>query len=89
MSIVAPALLGRAFMGPGHEHPPMSVSGLCEICERGEVDHACDRCGALVCDDHYDTTLGLCVECAAEVDPEGKHRGLDPNRTDETDTYQF
>ncbi|MFB6134272.1 MAG: zinc finger HIT domain-containing protein [Halanaeroarchaeum sp.] len=43
----------------------MSVSGLCEICERGEATHACDRCGALVCSEHYDESSGLCSECAA------------------------
>ncbi len=46
----------------------MSVSSPCEICGTGDVDDACDRCGQLVCAEHFDEVLGLCIECAAEVD---------------------
>ncbi|GAD53744.1 hypothetical protein MBEHAL_2504 [Halarchaeum acidiphilum MH1-52-1] len=44
----------------------MSVTGLCQICESAEAQFACDRCGAVVCQAHYDPALGLCEECAAE-----------------------
>lgn len=69
----------------------MSVSGLCEICGQGEAAHGCDRCGALVCEDHYDETLGLCVECAAEVSPGSGHRDTDreDRGPDGVDTYRF
>jgi len=65
----------------------MSVTGLCEICTTGTVEHTCDRCGRLVCTEHFDETTGWCVECVAD----GKHPrpGPEPNRPDETDTYQF
>ncbi|KZN25934.1 MULTISPECIES: hypothetical protein [unclassified Haladaptatus] len=45
----------------------MSVSGLCQICEAAEATHDCDRCGALVCDEHWNRSSGYCVECAAEL----------------------
>ena len=67
----------------------MSVSGLCEICQTPDVDHTCDRCGQLVCDEHFDETVGFCVECAVEVaDPTDPARGQDPDHED-VDTYQF
>lgn len=45
----------------------MSVSGLCEICTTGDVEHDCERCGRLVCADCWDRDTGLCVECAADT----------------------
>jgi len=42
----------------------MSVEGLCQICENAPATFACDRCGALVCADHYDREGSLCLECA-------------------------
>lgn len=45
----------------------MSVSGLCSVCEAAPARHACERCGALVCDDHYVASLALCTECARAV----------------------
>lgn len=45
----------------------MSVSGLCEICEAATIEDQCDRCGRLVCEDHYDRETGLCTDCAAEA----------------------
>ncbi|MFB6268546.1 MAG: hypothetical protein ABEH83_01285 [Halobacterium sp.] len=45
----------------------MSVSGVCQICERGDAQFACDRCGAVVCEAHYDAETGYCTECAAEA----------------------
>ncbi|WP_433625727.1 hypothetical protein [Halomicrococcus sp. NG-SE-24] len=45
----------------------MSVSGLCQICESREATHDCDRCGKLVCDEHWSRDSGFCVECVAEL----------------------
>jgi hypothetical protein len=42
----------------------MSLETLCQICEAAPAEHQCARCGALVCDAHYDETTGLCTECA-------------------------
>jgi hypothetical protein len=43
----------------------MSLETLCQICEAAPAEHRCSRCGALVCDAHYDEATGLCTECAA------------------------
>ena len=69
----------------------MSVSGLCEVCQRPEVDHTCDRCGQLVCDRHFDEETGVCVECVAEVGRPGgvRERGGDEDLPDGVDTYRF
>ncbi|MFW6449134.1 MAG: hypothetical protein ACOC0X_06290 [Halobacteriota archaeon] len=45
----------------------MSVTGLCEICEAAPARHGCDRCGALVCVEHYDVGQGLCTVCARQA----------------------
>lgn len=45
----------------------MSVSGVCQICGAGGAEFACDRCGSVVCETHYDTDTGFCTECATEV----------------------
>ncbi|MFP4589868.1 MAG: hypothetical protein ACLFMX_06800 [Halobacteriales archaeon] len=45
----------------------MSVTGLCEICEAAPARHRCERCGAVVCDDHHDAQLGLCTVCARQA----------------------
>ncbi|WP_435155004.1 hypothetical protein [Haladaptatus sp. DFWS20] len=45
----------------------MSVTGLCQLCEVAEATHDCDRCGALVCSEHWNRENGLCVECTAEI----------------------
>lgn len=67
----------------------MSVSGLCEICQTPDVDYTCDRCGQLVCDEHFDENVGFCVECAAEIaDPTEPIQGQDPDHED-VDTYQL
>jgi len=66
----------------------MSVSGLCEICQRPEVDHTCDRCGNLVCDRHFDAQLGICTECVAEVEG-GDPTGTGDDMPDGVDTYEF
>ncbi|MFC7136583.1 hypothetical protein [Halobaculum litoreum] len=43
----------------------MSVTGLCQVCERAAATASCDRCGAVVCADHYDRDRGLCADCGA------------------------
>jgi len=45
----------------------MSVSGLCSVCGSGQAQFTCDRCGAVVCQEHYDAATGFCAECATEV----------------------
>jgi ribosomal protein L37AE/L43A len=58
----------------------MSVSGFCEICQERDVEYTCDRCGKLVCDEHFDTSIGYCVECAAELSGgERDGEGADPD----------
>jgi len=53
----------------------MSVSGLCGICETAEATHRCDRCGNVVCDDHFDATTGYCTDCMRQL-------GEKPDRDD-------
>lgn len=68
----------------------MSVSSPCEICLRREVDHTCDRCGQLVCSDHYDEEMGYCVECVADVGGSQNEREPDDeDLPDGVDTYEF
>jgi len=69
-------------------HPGMSVAGLCELCERPDVDHTCDRCGRLVCDRHWDEDIGMCVECGAEVG-QPSDRMSPEDMPDGVDTYRF
>jgi len=65
----------------------MSSSGLCSICGRAGAQHTCDRCGALVCERHYEASVGLCIECAGEVGGGGQPSGDD--RPDDADTYRY
>lgn len=60
----------------------MSVSGLCQICEAAEATYDCNRCGALVCTEHWNRESGLCVECMAEV---GGGREQKPEKPGEED----
>ena len=69
----------------------MSVSAPCDICGDPGADHVCDRCGKVVCDDHYDEDLGYCTACAAEVRG-GRDRERVPDEGDQpdgVDTYRF
>ncbi|WP_423999468.1 hypothetical protein ACOZ4I_11030 [Haloarcula salina] len=66
----------------------MSVAGLCELCGRPEVDHGCDRCGQLVCDEHWSEDTGLCVECAADAGRPDDRR-VPEDAPDGVDTYRF
>lgn len=45
----------------------MSVSGLCEICQDAQAVDRCERCGTVVCREHFAEGLGYCTSCAAEV----------------------
>jgi hypothetical protein len=68
----------------------MSVSSPCEICQRADVDHTCDRCGKLVCDRHFDEETGFCVECAVDVSGSKPQQQPDPeDMPDGVDTYRF
>jgi len=67
----------------------MSVSGLCELCEGGNVEDGCDRCGRLVCEDHYDRTSGLCVACADELGGDPTSVGGQRDAPDGVDEYRF
>lgn len=68
----------------------MSVGGLCQICQSASAETGCDRCGTLVCEDHLDEDLSVCVECAAEF---GERGGPSRERSEEdhpdVDRFQF
>jgi len=66
----------------------MSVSGPCAICNSASVEYTCNRCGQLVCEDHYDESTGYCVECAAEL---GQTENIPESdeMPDGVDTYEF
>ncbi len=56
----------------------MSLSGLCQVCERAAAAYGCERCGAAVCATHYDRKRGFCIRCvrggAGDVADPGGHR---------------
>lgn len=45
----------------------MSFASVCQVCESAEARYTCDRCGAAVCEQHYEPRLGFCLDCAAQV----------------------
>jgi hypothetical protein len=70
----------------------MSVSGLCEICGTGTIEDGCDRCGRLVCIDHYDESTDLCTACLSEFGGSGSDERGRPSEgpyPDGVDEYQF
>jgi hypothetical protein len=68
----------------------MSVSGICEVCGVGEVHHTCSRCAQLVCDEHFDTETGLCIECLSEVGGRGQEpQHVPDDMPDGADTYRY
>lgn len=66
----------------------MNVSSPCELCNRADVRGSCDRCGRLVCGEHFEEDLGLCVECVAEVGGD-REAVPDEDMPDGVDTYRF
>ncbi|MDL5362406.1 hypothetical protein [Halalkalicoccus sp. NIPERK01] len=41
----------------------MSLTGVCQHCERAPASHTCPNCGSLVCDRHFDGPAGRCARC--------------------------
>lgn len=66
----------------------MSLSSPCEVCGTPDVRHTCDRCGRLVCADHYDDSLGFCVECAGEVGGGDQRIPTSEDMPDGVDVYR-
>ncbi len=54
-----------------------------------EAKWGCDRCGKLVCDDHYDEDTGYCTECAAELKRPGERTSDNDEWRDGVDTYRM
>jgi len=82
--------LDKGFKYPDELQEMMSVSSPCEICGRTDVEAACDRCGQLVCERHFEDDLGFCADCAAQVG--GGRRDPVPSSEDlpdGVDTYRF
>lgn len=68
----------------------MSVTGLCDVCAEGHAEFACERCGRLVCDEHYDPEMGFCERCAGESRrPETRGGEKREGFTDGVDTYRM
>ena len=67
----------------------MSVAGLCEICETTTVADSCDRCGRVVCAEHYDTETGYCTDCLAELGERPPGGSDDRDYPDGVDEYRF
>lgn len=65
----------------------MSAEGLCAVCGRDGAGYTCDRCGSLVCERHYEASVGFCVECAGEVGAGGQPNGDD--QPERGDTYRY
>jgi len=67
----------------------MSVTSLCEICERPSSQYSCDRCGKLVCHDHYDEETSVCTDCLSEVGRGDRPRQPQDDMPDGVDTNEF
>jgi hypothetical protein len=54
------------------------------------VHDTCDRCGKLVCEDHYEESFGYCTECVADIEG-GTDRTTEREEDlpDGVDTYRF
>jgi len=42
----------------------MSVTGTCQVCESARAEYRCETCGSLVCERHYEASMGVCTACA-------------------------
>jgi hypothetical protein len=67
----------------------MSVSGLCEICQSADVEDGCDRCGRVVCADHYDPETGFCTDCLAEFGERPSDGRDESDYPDGVEEYRF
>lgn len=67
----------------------MSVSSPCELCGETDIEGACERCGRLVCERHYDAELALCTECAGELGDRPANVPSGEEMPDGVDTYRF
>ena len=45
----------------------MSVSSPCEVCGTADVEGACQRCGQLVCERHFEADLGQRVSASTTL----------------------
>jgi len=61
----------------------MSVSGICEVCQE-PASERCERCGSIVCTEHYDAEVGYCVACARTLE-----RGEGSEDPEAGDTFTF
>ncbi|WP_134670109.1 hypothetical protein [Halorussus marinus] len=66
----------------------MSVTGLCQICERNEAAHSCPNCGTLACEDHWSERFDLCVQCASTDGDDGRATAV-PDDLDDEDVMRF
>ncbi|MEM3289914.1 MAG: hypothetical protein QW046_00080 [Candidatus Micrarchaeaceae archaeon] len=39
------------------------IAVLCDICHLKQAKHVCKLCGRRVCDEHFDSRLGICTAC--------------------------
>ena len=67
----------------------MSVSRPCEVCAGADVEGACQQCGRLVCERHFEAELGLCVECAPDAGDRPQNIPSGEDMPDGVDTYRF
>ncbi len=67
------------------------MTGLCDLCAEGHAEFSCDRCGRLVCDEHYDPETGFCERCAGETrKPRSRvEREEEEGFTDGVDTHRL
>lgn len=43
-------------------------SALCSICGKATKNpHSCVYCGAIVCEEHYDISSGMCSRCKSRL----------------------
>jgi hypothetical protein len=79
----------RGYFQVGSDSTPrVNVASNCEICGSSPVEDGCDRCGRLVCPDHFDERTGLCTACLAEFG-EAPSVGDGQRRPDGVDEYRF